>query len=592
LNLGFGGGNNYAAARARGEYLVFLNDDAVVLPGWLDSLVRTAQAHPNAGAVGSRILFLDGSLQEAGGIIWSDGSTRPLGRGAPPGSLAFSYLRPVDYISANGLIVRRTDFEALGGFDSRYFPAYYEDTDLCLGLRHQLQRELLYEPGAVIRHVEAASTQDNAFRSFLFRRNQALLCEKWGEALATYASPEPESPVAVANAVLQRRGSPTRVLVIDDRLPDPGKGSGGLGSGFVRAQELFAELAAANMAVAIYPSDRSHPPAVNSLATLGVDVIEEPLPEHFARPETGYDAVVVSRPHNADLFLELIRKRLPNARIVYDAEALYHKRLAIQAWLEEDAEKRRLRQVECDEMERLETYVAHAADAVVAISHEEREWLEAVPAHAPVEFMVPLLSSIEMGPANPETRSGAAFVAGWLGGDDSPNVDALRWYCRDVLPHVQAALPEFRTFVTGKNPPLSVERLAAENLVLLGFVTSIRDLYNAARIAIAPIRMGAGVKNKTMEALQYGVPVVATTVGAEGMGLRDGIEIDVTDDPREFARRLVALATDDAVWRARREALEAQVRAWESQRVRWPDVIARTLAQGTPRDSLAQGGHR
>ena len=79
-------------------------------------------------------------------------------------------------------------------------------------------------------------------------------------------------------------------------------------------------------------------------------------------------------------------------------------------------------------------------------------------------------------------------------------------------------------------------------------MTSIRELYNAARIAVAPIRMGAGVKNKTMEALQYGVPVVATAVGAEGMGLTDGLEIDVTDDPLEYARRIGALATDSAVW--------------------------------------------
>ena len=193
--------------------------------------------------------------------------------------------------------------------------------------------------------------------------------------------------------------------------------------------------------------------------------------------------------------------------------------------------------------------------------------------------MVPLLSAIEMGPADPATRTDAVFVAGWLGGDNSPNVDALRWYCREVVPHVRAALPAFRTLVTGKNPPLSVAQLAGENVVLLGFVTSIRDLYNVARIAIAPIRMGAGVKNKTMEALQYGVPVVATAVGAEGMGLTDGLEIDVTDDPREFARRIVNLATDSAVWLARRKALEARVRTWETQRVNWGDVITRTLAR-------------
>ncbi|MGA8535006.1 MAG: glycosyltransferase [Candidatus Tumulicola sp.] len=588
LNLGFGGGNNFAVRRARGEYLVFLNDDAVVEPGWLEALLQTALTYPSAGAVGSRILFVDGSLQEAGGIIWSDGSTRPLGRGAPEGSLAYSYLRPVDYISANGLLVRRDAFDALGGFDARYFPAYYEDTDLCLGLRHRLDLEVVYEPRAVIRHVEAATTQDNAFRSFLFRRNQALLREKWGDELALYARPEPESPAAVRRADLRRRGNPTRVLVIDDRLPDAGKGLGGLGSGFVRAHELFAELNSSGFAVAIYPSDRTDPPKENSLASLGVDVIEENLNEHLSRPEVDYDVIVISRPHNAEIFLGPVRAALPDAKIVYDAEALYHKRLRIQAQMEENAEKREWRETEAAAMERLESGIAAGVDAVVAISHEERAWLCAVPNHARIEFMIPLLSGIEIGPPDPMERADAVFVAGWLGGDESPNVDAIRWYCRHVVPEIRAVLPGFRTYVTGKNPPLCVAQLADENVIFTGFVESIRDLYASARVAIAPIRIGAGVKNKTMEALQYGVPVVATQVGAEGLGLSDRVEIDVTDEPPEFASRIIALATDAAAWSSRRDAVEARVETWERARLRWPDVIARAVASGRRPGALVE----
>src|SRR6185312_9863438 len=115
--------------------------------------------------------------------IWSDGSTKPVGRGERPGSLAYSYVRNVDYTSANGMLVLREDFERLGGFDNRYFPAYYEDTDLCLALRHELKQEILYEPRAIISHVEAASSTDPNFRHFLFRRNRALLADKWREVL-------------------------------------------------------------------------------------------------------------------------------------------------------------------------------------------------------------------------------------------------------------------------------------------------------------------------------------------------------------------------------------------------------------------------
>lgn len=576
LNLGFGGGNNFAAKEAKGRFLVFLNDDTITEPGWLEALVAAAERDASIGIVGSRIVFPDGSLQEAGGIIWSDGSTRPLGRGEPPQSLAYSYVRQVDYTSANGMLIRRVDFEALGGFDSRFFPAYYEDTDLCLGVRHTLGKAIVYEPRSVIRHIEAASSPNADFRSFLFRRNQALLVDKWAEELATYAAPEPESPMAVERAVLRRRGDPIRVLVLDDRLPDAGLDAGGLGSGFVRARELFEELAHPGFAVALCPTDAQTIARENTIAALGVDVITEPLAEHLLRPEKSYDVVIISRPHNFNVF-EMVKAHAPEALLIYDAEALYHKRLWIQARLETDPDRRIALEAEAVMMEQLERRIAKSADRLVAISEDERAWLESVEGHAPVEFMRPLLSGIVMTPANPLRRNGAVFVAGWLAGAESPNADAVRWYSEYVLPHVRSMLPDLRTRVTGKNPPLVVEMLASKHLVLTGFVDSIAELYRSARLAIVPTRIGAGVKNKTMEALQFGVPVVATSIGAEGLGLYDGVEIDITDDPVDFAQRVVALATNDVLWQQRRSAIEDRVAQWEHECVPWNDVVTRTL---------------
>ena len=101
LNLGFAAGNNFAARHAKGKYLVFLNDDTQTQAGWLEWLVSAAEADPSVGAVGSRLLFPDGRLQEAGVVVWANGTCLPLGRGEPAGSLAYSYVRPVDYASAN-----------------------------------------------------------------------------------------------------------------------------------------------------------------------------------------------------------------------------------------------------------------------------------------------------------------------------------------------------------------------------------------------------------------------------------------------------------------------------------------------------------
>jgi O-antigen biosynthesis protein len=575
LNLGFGGGNNFAAKHARGTYLVFLNDDAAVQPGWLGALIAAAEADETVGAVGSRILFPDGRLQEAGVVIWSDASCYPLGRGDAPGALSYSYARTVDYASANGLLVRRSTFESAGGFDERYFPGYYEDVDLCMTIRHRLGQRIAYEPRSVILHHESATAnRDPDFRAFLFRRHQAAFRSKWAAELEAYPAPEPDSKAAVERAVLRARGNPKRVLVIDDRVP-----RAGMGSGFGRTADLFGDLHAAGFAVAMYPADRRHLPAANALAGLGVDLIVEPLAEHLARPEKEYDLAIVSRPHNFRALIGTIRAARPATPVIYDVEALYHRRLWLQANAETDPERRARLEAEAAEMQALEAEIARSADRMVAISESELAWLQSVEGHAPVEFMRPLSPGIRMAPPALESRDGAVFVAGWLGGDHSPNVEALRWYVQRVLPLVRGALPHFVTRVTGANPPLRVQAMEGDGVELLGHVDSVERLYAAARIAISPMLAGAGVKIKTIEAMQFGTPVVATAVGAEGLGLAGGQAIDVSDDPAEFAAQVVALATDDGLWMRRREELGDAVARWERERLSWGGVVERALSE-------------
>lgn len=573
LNLGFGGGNNFAALHARGKYLVFLNDDTIVQEGWLSSLISLADCDESIGAVGSRIVFPGGTLQEAGVIVWSDGSCYPLGRGDAAGSLAYTYVRDVDYASANGLLVRRDVFERLGGFDERFFPGYYEDVDLCMGIRHKLRQRVVYEPRSVILHRESAtSNRDPGLRTFLFKRNQAQFSAKWAKVLPLYPLPQPESKYAVERAALRARGNPKSVLVVDDRVP-----SVGLGSGFGRTADLLSDVSTAGYAVAFAPSDRAHLPTVNTLGGLGVDLVTEPLLEHLRHSGRRYDIVILSRPHNFSAFHATIRETMPSAAIIYDVEALYHRRLLLQAYRERDAARRIVLEREADALQALEERIARSADRLVAISDSEVEWLQSVDGASPVDFMRPLAHGIERTAMEIQQRTGAVFVAGWLAGDASPNVEALRWYAEHVLPRVRAAVPNFVTLVSGGNPPLGVQSMACEGLELAGFVESVGSLYRRARVAIAPILAGAGVKIKTIEALQFGVPVVATTVGAEGLSLTDGYEIDISDDPAEYANRLISLLLDDNLWISRRKKFTEVMTRWESEQIRWGEVVANIL---------------
>ncbi|MGH9079726.1 MAG: glycosyltransferase, partial [Acidimicrobiales bacterium] len=212
-NLGFGGGNNLAATIGRGRFLLFVNDDSALGPAYIGRLVTTAMIDESIGAVAGRILSTNGELQEAGSVIWDDGWVQHIGHGQPGDAPAFSYVRDIDYGSANGLLVRREAWEAAGGFDERYFPAYYEDVDLCMALRARGYR-ILYEPRATLVHLESQSTSDE-YRKFLLIRNRDQFIERWRRELTGFAGrPADGDRPAVARAVHRSDGSPPLLVAV------------------------------------------------------------------------------------------------------------------------------------------------------------------------------------------------------------------------------------------------------------------------------------------------------------------------------------------------------------------------------------------
>lgn len=187
-NLGFIGSCNRGAAEADGDVLVFLNDDTVPLDGWLDALLRVFEEHEEAGAVGGRLVYPDGRLQEAGNVVYRDGSGANVGKGEwDPDAAVFTYVRPVDYCSGALLATPRSLFRELGGFDDRYRPAYYEDTDYCFSVRES-GRVVYYQPASIVVHVEGA-TSGTDVASGVKRyqlRNQTLFRKRWRRALRTH----------------------------------------------------------------------------------------------------------------------------------------------------------------------------------------------------------------------------------------------------------------------------------------------------------------------------------------------------------------------------------------------------------------------
>ena len=187
VNLGFGGGCNWAAHIARADALLFMNDDALATAGWLDALLACVDADPTIGIAGSRVMLANGTLQEVGGVIWSDGTTSGVGRGLDPGAPEFAIRRDVDYVSFCSTMVRRKAWQDLGGFDEEYFPAYYEDTDLCLRAEG-LDWRVVCEPTSQVIHAEGGSGEPR-WQHFLKQRNRRRFASRWSDFLATCEQP-------------------------------------------------------------------------------------------------------------------------------------------------------------------------------------------------------------------------------------------------------------------------------------------------------------------------------------------------------------------------------------------------------------------
>ncbi len=216
-NLGFGPAVNLAALRARAPRLLLLNTDALVHPGWLSPLRTVLDAEPDVAAVAPRLLHLDGTLQEAGSIVWGDAQVWAYGATQPPDRPEYRFRRDVDHASAACLLLRRSAFVDAGGFDPGYAPAYFEDVDLCLTLWERGLRTVC-QPDSTVTHAGGAST-DRGRRTELLENNRARFAARWARLLAERApSPVHWEPEDVIPGRDLRCAD--RVLVLGDFIPD------------------------------------------------------------------------------------------------------------------------------------------------------------------------------------------------------------------------------------------------------------------------------------------------------------------------------------------------------------------------------------
>lgn len=561
-NLHFLRGSNQGAKLARGENLLFLNNDTEVGRDSLRFALETVKK--GAGAVGGRLILPGGELQEAGSIVWRDGTCLGYGRGDHPERAPYMFARPVDYVSGAFLLTPRALFEKLEGFYDGFAPAYYEETDYCLRLWKN-GSSVVFDPRIAIRHFEFASSSSPESALELQRKRRELLLERHRDLLAEHQLP---SSAAVLSARTHSRQ--LRVLFLDERLPHIDTGAG-----YPRANAMVRAAADLGYFVSTYPVIfvepeetwekvyRDIPRTVEVLAFEGFGF--SGLKRFLDERKDFYDCIFISRPTVMELIQPLLAEHpdlFGETKVVYDAEALFSLRekafRALSGKPMTDDEFRK-------ELGR-ELSLCRCADLVTTVSPGERSVFE----EAGFQNTEIIGHSVSVHPPERsfDDRSGILFV-GAIHDDVGPNGDSLWWFIREVLPILRARGFREEFFVVGTNHSVRLKNLKLPGVRMVGPVPVLRDWFERSRVFIAPTRFAAGIPLKVIEAASHGVPAVVKPLLAKQLGWRDRSGLLVAESPEELADSIIELYKNRTLWQeiqatalehVRREYSEAALR--------------------------------
>ncbi|MBF0858519.1 glycosyltransferase [Gluconobacter sp. LMG 31484] len=532
-NLGFLANSNTAARQASGREILFLNNDTTVCKNWLAPLMSVMNSDTRVGVVGCKLLNGNGTVQEAGGIIYGTGWGDPFGKNDRPDRGCYNYVRDVDVVTGACFLVRRRLFEEMAGFDSRYAPAFYEEFDLATSIRDAGYR-VVYQPASEVFHHGSAS-YGTEVRDRQTLKNHATFCRKWQTLLATQPAPDMASFLS-----RERPSSRGIILVIDDKVPEYDKHAGAVT--LFQYLRLMREL---GLRVIYAPQDgKPLEPYTSALQQMGVEVLCAPdrLDYWLCTYGLHVDFIWTARPDVTFPILPLLRKHT-GATILYYTHDLHYLRemrryeLEGSIWALQESQR----------LKPLELKIFDVVDHVLTPSGEEKQdILEEVP-YANVTVVPPYLfgdTDLVDAPADFGNRKDLIFVGGF---DHTPNVDAALWLGQEIMPLVWKTHPDSTLWIVGNVPPDSVKALAGERIKVTGFVPELEPYFEHARVSVNPLRYGAGVKGKIVTSLQAGIPVVTTSCGNEGIQLVDGEEALIADTSTGIADAVNRLLDDESL---------------------------------------------
>ena len=533
---------NNASKHAKGDYLLFLNNDTEVTSFWLKELIAPFK-WGGVGITGSKLLNEDGSLQEAGGIVWNNGTPWNVGNGSNPRSPEFDYLRDVDYVSGASLCVSREVWDEVGGFSAYLEPAYFEDTDVAFKVREAGYR-VLYTPQSEVFHFEGMS-HGRDIKTGVKRYqqvNKTKFAQKWAKAVT-------HNGQLGQNLHLEKdRNIGARVLVVDYTAPRASDSAGA----YAAIQEIKL-MQGLGFKVTFMCDNLSYLGSTTvDLQRMGVEVLYSPfytgVNDVLTRRAKEFDAVYITRYTVAENCLSALKAIAPQLPVLFNNADLHFLR-ELRAALNPDSglsnEERERAKMQALETRKRELEVCEQVDAVLCYNATEHAVITSHILDADKLHITPwVLEPKPQGPSM-ESREGIAFLGGY---NHMPNIEAVEYIAKKVMPILAKKRPDITLYVYGSNMPDDFIELAADNVKMVGFAESLDSVFMEHKVFVAPLLSGAGIKGKVLEAMAYGTPTVLTDVAAEGTGLTHAISTLIASNPEEWVDAIIKLYDDKSLW--------------------------------------------
>ena len=523
---------NKASKNAKGKYILFLNIYSKVNKEWLNSLVNLIERDDKIGMVGSKFIYPNGKLQEAGGIVFNSGECLNFGKNGNPDMPEYNYVKEVDYISGASILIRKSIWAKISGFDERFSPEYYGDIDLAFQFRKNGYK-IIYQPKSVVIHSEVISNK-KTLKSEIKKYqeiNKNKFIEKWNNELKYQES--------INNTFIARDRSynKSRILIIDYSVPIYDKYSGGRFSYLYI--NLFKEI---GFQVTFIGHDFQKPePYTSILQQKGIEIlygnsVQNNIKNWLKKNLKYFKYIYFQRPNIAINYIDFVIKYF-KGKIIYFPHDLHQVRTYREYLITNNTDKLE----ESKKFKIIENNIFSKVDIIHVVGNYEYNFLKKkypnkIIRKVPLFFYDNLPPNIEK---DFSKRKNIVFVGGFL---HSPNVDAVLWFANYIFPKVLDKYPDIIWFIVGNNPTMEIKNLSSNNIKILNGLSdnNLKNLYQKSRISIAPLRFGAGIKGKIIEAIYNQIPVVTTSIGGEGLDNSTKAFI-IEDDAKRMSEIIIDL---------------------------------------------------